>query len=408
MASAHSHAKVLNRWVAKIIPLLLVCTVGYATYVVVALISVDDLLKKKKRPGAAVPILTIYFTLLLLMSLTYARLLYIVNSDPGYVPLGPRAMLKKKRRTEPARTGSSATDGTFSSSYENTLDRTNPDCPGLENFYTRDIFACEPDGRPRWCTECENWRPERSHHCREIGRCVRKMDHFCPWVGGVVGETSFKFFIQFVAYTSLYCTFVLIVSAIYFSENHVRQWISTMVLSSFFGLFTFSMTVNSVRFALTNLSSIEILGYKTQFKYFAVLVPRVTTSDVTPPPYLQVVYPLPLAPTEGRSNGSLDDRTNVIASQHERDCRAVRVFAVIPTDFGENPYDLGMVANWKDVMGEHVWDWFLPIRRSPCCHREPNESEFKLGDAVRRARHKNGLIEPAHDNPRGGVEMSQR
>lgn len=37
-------------------------------------------------------------------------------------------------------------------------------------------------------------------------------------VGGVVGENSFKFFIQFVAYTALYCTFVLIVLAIKIHE----------------------------------------------------------------------------------------------------------------------------------------------------------------------------------------------
>ncbi len=47
--------------------------------------------------------------------------------------------------------------------------------------YTKDVFVCEGDGRPKWCSECENWKPERSHHSRDVGRCVRKFDHFCPW-----------------------------------------------------------------------------------------------------------------------------------------------------------------------------------------------------------------------------------
>lgn len=38
-------------------------------------------------------------------------------------------------------------------------------------------------------------------------------------VGGVVGENSFKFFVQFVAYAFFYCLFVVIVSAIYLSED---------------------------------------------------------------------------------------------------------------------------------------------------------------------------------------------
>lgn len=37
-------------------------------------------------------------------------------------------------------------------------------------------------------------------------------------VGGVVGEHSFKFFVQFVAYAFVYCLFVLLVTAAYLSE----------------------------------------------------------------------------------------------------------------------------------------------------------------------------------------------
>ncbi len=38
-------------------------------------------------------------------------------------------------------------------------------------------------------------------------------------VGGIIGETSFKFFIQFLAYGALYCAFVLVVMAIYVAEG---------------------------------------------------------------------------------------------------------------------------------------------------------------------------------------------
>ena len=51
----------------------------------------------------------------------------------------------------------------------------------LDEFYNMDAFICENDGLPRWCFHCSCWKPDRSHHCGELGRCVRKMDHFCPW-----------------------------------------------------------------------------------------------------------------------------------------------------------------------------------------------------------------------------------
>ena len=41
-------------------------------------------------------------------------------------------------------------------------------------------------------------------------------------VGGVVSETSFKFFVQFVGWTAVYCIFNLIVAA-YFLEEYRRK-----------------------------------------------------------------------------------------------------------------------------------------------------------------------------------------
>ena len=51
----------------------------------------------------------------------------------------------------------------------------------LAEFLDKEVFACENDGLPRYCGYCDCWKPDRSHHCSEVGRCVMKMDHFCPW-----------------------------------------------------------------------------------------------------------------------------------------------------------------------------------------------------------------------------------
>lgn len=60
-------------------------------------------------------------------------------------------------------------------------------------------------------------------------------------VGGVVSETSLKFFIQFVAYTSIFCTFVLIVSA-YFTAEIRRQVRLPRAISILRLLLTFDQT----------------------------------------------------------------------------------------------------------------------------------------------------------------------
>ena len=242
---------------------------------------------RKPRTGAAVTILVLYFVFLLLLGSAYIRILVTIFTNPGFVPRGSQWLTQRetatqgkgsKRHKERRDSNSSEEKANGSRptserqngdpvgfSYLNsalTAGRPNPSdgTAGLEEFYGRDVFICEGDGRPAWCSTCLNWKPDRAHHCREVGRCVRKMDHFCPWyvlqglarveshfqpcraisivnaidltdlgivpaanilvdrVGGIVSETNFKFFTQFVAWTAVFCVFVLIFMAVFVAE----------------------------------------------------------------------------------------------------------------------------------------------------------------------------------------------
>lgn len=159
------------------------------------------------------------------MASAYFRTIQVVLNNPGLVP----------RQDPPEQKGVDSDEFLDRGSVSG--GRSIPPA-GLEAFYNRDVFECEVDGLPKWCSICKNWKPDRSHHCSEIGRCVFKMDHYCPWlvwiarfgscvrvltvirVGGIVSETAFKFFIQFCFYAMLYCTLVLVVIAYFFAKRH--------------------------------------------------------------------------------------------------------------------------------------------------------------------------------------------
>jgi len=80
----------------------------------------------------------------------------------------------------------------------------------------------------------------------------------------------------------------------------------------------------------------------------------------------------------------------------ERDAKATRTFAILNMNKpGENPWDLGSaMANWETVMGSHILDYFLPMKRSPCCNHETTESQFMIGPSVDLLRSSVGFASP--------------
>jgi palmitoyltransferase len=50
----------------------------------------------------------------------------------------------------------------------------------------------------RRCRKCnDNYKPCRAHHDSVTGRCIVKMDHFCPWVGNAIGIRNHKVSVSF-------------------------------------------------------------------------------------------------------------------------------------------------------------------------------------------------------------------
>ncbi|KAI1392327.1 zf-DHHC-domain-containing protein [Hypoxylon trugodes] len=406
-----------TRWTTRIIPLILIASVSYATYALVGRACSRFLINQRGEVGTAIAILVLYFLFLLLMVSTYLRAVTTVLLDPGISPLGPQAIQRRERAKERRKQGNRGSD-IESQRYYGSPDP-DPDSPGLEQFYTKDVFVCENDGRPKWCSECSNWKADRAHHSSEIDRCVYRMDHYCPWVGGMIGENSFKFFVQFTTYTACYCALVLgaVASSLRKQVNEGSSidphFIPAIVLAAFFGLFTFLMTVTSMRYISLNMTNVDMLGSRSKVYQLAVRVPRGTQSTdkfnvVTYP--LSKPNPLPNGWYNGmtrtisiRSNGS-EPQPNPLP--FARDDLATRTFAILKTAPGENPWDLGMWRNWKTVMGTNVFDWILPIRRSPCVNHESYDGFYPMGYVLDNILARYNLTDIAMKDS-SGVEMKE-
>ncbi|RYP02980.1 hypothetical protein DL764_005466 [Monosporascus ibericus] len=370
--------KAASRWATRIIPFVLAAAVGYGTYVIVVHVCVRYLLSPpQKDEAAAIVILVLYFIFLLFTIATYLRTYLTIAFDCGVVPLGPLAVERQRKNTRKRR--NSHPPGDLEGHAYHARPDLDPDSPGLEQFYTKDVFVCESDGRPKWCSECCNWKADRVHHSSEIARCVYRMDHYCPWVGGMVGEN-----------------------------------LAGIAMAAFFGIFNFLMTATSMRYVFLNMTNVDMLGARSKVHQLAVRVPRGTPSTHN---FTTVTYPLPKLELgingeanrrprpRATDNSRAGGRANG-ASPDPRDDLATRTFAILRTEPGENPWHLGYWQNWKSVMGTNFIDWLLPIRKSPCANHENGESFYPMGPLLADIRARYGLSRNIEDGG-AGLEMRQ-
>ncbi|KAI9682663.1 MAG: palmitoyltransferase pfa5 [Trizodia sp. TS-e1964] len=411
--------KAANLWVSRIIPLVLIIITAYATWVVVVLVCVDYLIQPDSsssihgpRLALGVVGIVLYLIFTFLMAWSYFRIIHVILTNPGYVPRSA-AWLEQDRllRSKPKRRltkmpwgrdlelGNGEGGGEYPGNGDNNLRSSSQSNEELEQFYSKDVFVCQPDGRPIWCTTCLSYKPDRAHHCREVGRCVLRMDHFCPWVGGIVSETNIKFFIQFNFYTGIYCLFnigflaSLVAESAREMERVNSHWIVALALASFFFLFGFGMAASTIQMALINTTTVENIDREAKVTTLAVYLPLVrppsrhngaSSQDTGTIVNCMVTYAPPRRCNAKMITSSSATRNQNISDAVRSPPKTSRTFVILKSPPGAGIWDLGPWKNLKSIMGETFIDFMLPFRYSPITNHSSSESMYPLGNAFRR------------------------
>lgn len=154
------------------------------------------------------------------------------------------------------------------------------------------------------CQKCCCIKPERAHHCSVCQRCIRKMDHHCPWVNNCIGENNQKYFVLFTLYIatiSLHAVTISIYRLIYCVSNEWNNCsvysppkiliciLILMICAFIFGTFTIVMLVKQLVAICHDKTGIERLKKeqarwekKTRWKNLQVVFGPVSVTWLSP------------------------------------------------------------------------------------------------------------------------------
>ena len=158
--------------------------------------------------------------------------------------------------------------------------------------------------------------------------------------------------------------------------------------AAFFLFFGGGMAISSIYFVLKNLTTIENLARKVAIWNFAVRLPA-SAQGFPPRPDHSGSLDAPPVGIANESQSDLEHGRSSLAPINPADPPPI---AVLQTERGENPWDLGTWENWRSIMGSRVIDWVLPVRYSPTCDHDGTECAYPLGPVVRRLRQRHGLL----------------
>lgn len=168
------------------------------------------------------------------------------------------------------------------------------------------IYTYTTGGYIRFCPECALIKPDRTHHCSVCGQCILKMDHHCPWLHNCMSFSNYKFYILFLAYGALYCAFILVV----LSQELYKYWLQRKSLNEALLYHYTVLTISAILFII-------ILSALFFYHIYLVFNNRTTLESFRP-----------------------------------------TLFSYGPN---RNGFSLGASQNFREVFGDQMWKWFVPV-----------------------------------------------
>lgn len=344
-----------RNYIKLIVPIVIFLGMGYFNYVVNY--SLGYKLIYKNHSHASGIILWILMGLLQLSLYIYWILIFIIG--PGRSPIFPPLNIYNEENNE-------------------------------NLISLPDLFFCDKQGFPYYCSNSNSIKLERSFYSKDIGYNVLKFDHYCIWIGHPIGQNNYLFFIKFTIYYLLIFIISLIYLAIY-TKDSINQgeidhnFIVLYIFCGFWVLMIGGLLGVHLRYICLNLTTLDDITRNQRKRYS-----RWLESQQNPK-------------KSSMLNDKVEPRRELgiryVNIKHENNSRVVITYYIDNI----NPFNMGIRNNWINLVfngnRNHGLDnlyytnirfiysilyLLIPFIDIPICfkNRHPFKEDIELGDIV--------------------------
>ncbi|ELA47585.1 hypothetical protein VCUG_00908 [Vavraia culicis subsp. floridensis] len=176
----------------------------------------------------------------------------------------------------------------------------------------------------RICSECNAYKPPRTHHCQICDLCFTKMDHHCFLLNVCIGHTNYKHYYLFLLVNWMYSTFLFVLFLHYvISANQTPArmafYVLAIISNGIILIIALIFLVLHTRLLLFNETTIERLAID---EFLA-----------------------------GDNNYEGIFQEGLLSTDENMDVRDRKLL---------NPYFLGYIENVKEVFGDNYCEWIMP------------------------------------------------
>uniref|UniRef100_A0A6B2LFU5 Palmitoyltransferase n=1 Tax=Arcella intermedia TaxID=1963864 RepID=A0A6B2LFU5_9EUKA len=139
--------------------------------------------------------------------------------------------------------------------------------PGYVDYDWYHSYPADYLSTLQYCPTCEMPRPPRSSHCKDLGRCILRYDHFCPWIANAVGLQNHKYFILLIIYAMIASSLEQLVMVFLMINYDVKlHWsvLAFFIENGMVSLSIFLLVVLTLAFQAYNITTKEFYAWRNR------------------------------------------------------------------------------------------------------------------------------------------------